>query len=101
MSASLVGSEMCIRDRRWEALYTATLEGFGFARGRANARCFYHPGRDIRCVAHGDDCAFAGYDEDLDWVQVQMEERFVCKVEGQLGGGPQDLLEVRLLSRVI
>eukprot|EP00969_Alexandrium_andersonii_P309359 13671247-Alexandrium_andersonii.AAC.1 len=30
-----------------------------------------------------------------------MEERFMCKVEGRLGGGPQDLQEVRLLSRII
>eukprot|EP00969_Alexandrium_andersonii_P372572 15482028-Alexandrium_andersonii.AAC.1 len=30
-----------------------------------------------------------------------MEEHFVCKVEGRLGGGPQDLQEARLLNRVI
>eukprot|EP00969_Alexandrium_andersonii_P330402 14602456-Alexandrium_andersonii.AAC.1 len=30
-----------------------------------------------------------------------MEERCTCKVEGKLGGGPQDLKEVRLLNRII
>eukprot|EP00969_Alexandrium_andersonii_P262420 11601406-Alexandrium_andersonii.AAC.1 len=30
-----------------------------------------------------------------------MEERTMCKVEGKLGGGPRDLHEVRLLSRII
>eukprot|EP00969_Alexandrium_andersonii_P272777 12056161-Alexandrium_andersonii.AAC.1 len=30
-----------------------------------------------------------------------MEEHFMSKVEGKLGGGPQDLQEVRLLNRII
>eukprot|EP00969_Alexandrium_andersonii_P242460 10709012-Alexandrium_andersonii.AAC.1 len=130
MSASLVGSEMCIRDSiyvalppevaqagmcaklnrslcgaraapaRWAALYGATLEGFGFARGRAAAFCFCHSEQDIRCVVRGDDFTFAGYGEDLDWMQGQMEGHFVCKVAGKLGGGPQDLREIWLLSRI-
>eukprot|EP00969_Alexandrium_andersonii_P129448 5720614-Alexandrium_andersonii.AAC.1 len=41
MSASLVGSEMCIRDS-----------------------CSCRPGRGARCVIHGDACAFAGRDGD-------------------------------------
>eukprot|EP00969_Alexandrium_andersonii_P256978 11361355-Alexandrium_andersonii.AAC.1 len=53
---------------RWEALYMTTLQGFGFAQGKASACCFYHPDRDIRRVARGDDFAFAGHDPDLGWV---------------------------------
>eukprot|EP00969_Alexandrium_andersonii_P160366 7085929-Alexandrium_andersonii.AAC.1 len=34
----------------WEALCTATVEGLGFARGRANACCFDNAARDLRCV---------------------------------------------------
>eukprot|EP00969_Alexandrium_andersonii_P297012 13125358-Alexandrium_andersonii.AAC.1 len=30
-----------------------------------------------------------------------MEERFMRKVEGEFGGGPEDLREVKLLSRVV
>eukprot|EP00969_Alexandrium_andersonii_P055795 2459346-Alexandrium_andersonii.AAC.1 len=51
---------------RWEALYTSTLESFGFARGKASAGCFWSAGLDFRCVVHGDAFAFAGYDADLD-----------------------------------
>eukprot|EP00969_Alexandrium_andersonii_P065247 2873739-Alexandrium_andersonii.AAC.1 len=47
----------------------------------------------VRRVVHGDDFAFAGYDADLDIVEKQMDEKFVCKVEGRLGGGPSDLQE--------
>eukprot|EP00969_Alexandrium_andersonii_P022648 991135-Alexandrium_andersonii.AAC.1 len=54
---------------RWEALYTATSQGFGFVTGKASACCFYRPDRDLRCVVHGGDFTFAGYDPDLDWVE--------------------------------
>eukprot|EP00969_Alexandrium_andersonii_P120393 5322593-Alexandrium_andersonii.AAC.1 len=30
-----------------------------------------------------------------------MNEKFMCKVEGRLGGGSQDLQEVKLLNRII
>eukprot|EP00969_Alexandrium_andersonii_P343268 15172788-Alexandrium_andersonii.AAC.1 len=30
-----------------------------------------------------------------------MDERLMCKIEGRLGGGPADLQEVKLLSRII
>eukprot|EP00969_Alexandrium_andersonii_P226000 9980114-Alexandrium_andersonii.AAC.1 len=30
-----------------------------------------------------------------------MNDKFLCKVEGRLGGGPSDLKEVKLLSRII
>eukprot|EP00969_Alexandrium_andersonii_P205244 9069122-Alexandrium_andersonii.AAC.3 len=85
---------------RWEAFYTETLESFGFIRGRASACCFYHPGRGARCVAHGCDFIFVGHDADLDWVQHQMEVRFLCKIQGRLGGAA-DLKEAKLLNRVV
>ena len=89
------------------------LVSFGFKRGRASSCCFYHPERDIRCVVHGDDFAFTGYDEDLNWVQAQMESRFLCKVAGRLGpppagsasaataGGAAATSELRFLTRVV
>ena len=101
--AKLVRSLYGTRDApaRWEALYTSTLQGFGFERGRASACCFHHPLRGLRCVVHGDDFTFTGYDEDLSWVQASMEKAFLCQVGGRLGGGAGDVQEVRLLSRVI
>eukprot|EP00969_Alexandrium_andersonii_P176890 7821709-Alexandrium_andersonii.AAC.1 len=51
---------------RLEALYTETLESFGFTRGKASACCFYSAELDVRCVVHGDDFTFTGRDPDLD-----------------------------------
>eukprot|EP00969_Alexandrium_andersonii_P050421 2213830-Alexandrium_andersonii.AAC.1 len=50
---------------RWEALCVEILDSFGFARGTASARCFYNAKLDARCVVHGGNFTFAGYDEDL------------------------------------
>eukprot|EP00969_Alexandrium_andersonii_P012065 526177-Alexandrium_andersonii.AAC.1 len=36
-----------------------------------------------------------------DIVEKQMDEKFMCKIEGRLGGGPLDLREVKLLNRII
>eukprot|EP00969_Alexandrium_andersonii_P356854 15447466-Alexandrium_andersonii.AAC.1 len=44
---------------------------------------------------------FTGYDEDLDVVEMLTEEKILCKVEGRLGSGLQDLWEAKLLSRAI
>eukprot|EP00969_Alexandrium_andersonii_P150215 6642477-Alexandrium_andersonii.AAC.1 len=42
-----------------------------------------------------------GYDADLDVVEKQMNEKFMRKVEGHLGGGSSDLQGAKLLSRVV
>eukprot|EP00969_Alexandrium_andersonii_P348758 15420711-Alexandrium_andersonii.AAC.1 len=78
---------------RWEALRAATLQGFGFVRGKASACCFYRLGRDIRRVVHDGDFTFTGHDPDLGWVEKVMAEAFLCKVEGRLGGDSGDLKE--------
>eukprot|EP00969_Alexandrium_andersonii_P038319 1678679-Alexandrium_andersonii.AAC.1 len=47
---------------RREVLRTSVLESFGFVRGKASACCFYSAELDARCVVHGGDFTFAGYD---------------------------------------
>ena len=103
MCAKLVCQLYGTRDApaRWEALYTQTLKDMGFECGRASGCCFWHRSRNIRCVVHGDDFTFTGYDEDLDWLQVAMGNVFLHKVCGRLGNGPGYVQELRLLNRVI
>eukprot|EP00969_Alexandrium_andersonii_P158725 7012605-Alexandrium_andersonii.AAC.1 len=59
---------------RWEALRASALESFGFARGKASARCFYNAELDVRRVVHGGGFTFTGYDADLDVVENLMNE---------------------------
>ena len=103
MCARLVRCLYGTRDApaNWEAFYTEVLTDLGFARGKASSCCFLHSGRGIRAVVHGDDFTLTGVDADLDWIQAKMEEHFLCKINGRLGGGATDSREVRLLNRVI
>eukprot|EP00969_Alexandrium_andersonii_P223265 9861030-Alexandrium_andersonii.AAC.1 len=78
---------------RWRALCTETLESFGLAKGKAIACCFCNSELGVRCVVRGDGFTFAGYDADLDVAEKLMDEKFMCEVEGRLGGGPSDLQE--------
>ena len=58
----------------------------GLNAGKASANCFFHPRLDVRCVVHGDGFTFSGSDEALNWIQGQMEKKFLCKIEGRMGG---------------
>jgi hypothetical protein len=55
----------------------------------------------LRCIVHGDDFVFVGGDRDLEWVQHEMDTRFLIKVIGRLGGDSGDLQELRVLNRVL
>ena len=50
--------------------------GCGFERGVSCAVVFYHRGRDVSCVVHGDDFDFCGGQEDLTWITKQMKSWF-------------------------
>eukprot|EP00974_Lingulodinium_polyedra_P001465 138069-Lingulodinium_polyedra.AAC.1 len=73
----------------------------GFRRGVANASCFYNPATKVRCVVHGDYFTFRCASSQLEVVRQQMQEVFLCKVEGALGSGSGDLKEARVLNRVL
>ena len=55
--------------------------------------CFYHPGRGIRGLVHGDDFVFSGFDKYLEWVARELAKNILLKVVGKLGddvaGGDQ------------
>ena len=73
----------------------------GFTRGKASTCCYQHTARDLRCIVHGDDFVLVGAEHELRWVQGRMEESFLVKVIGQLGGDHSDLKELRVLNRVL
>ena len=73
----------------------------GFTRSKASTCCYQHATRDLRCIVHEDDFVFVGAEHELRWVQGRMEESFLVKVIGQLGGDPSDLKELRVLNKVL
>jgi hypothetical protein len=86
---------------RWEAFLASELIKHGFKQGLASSCCFTHASRDLRCMVHGDDFVFVGPDEDLEWAEKVMEESFLIKRVGKLGGDTGDDNEIRILNRVL
>ena len=66
----------------WEAMYSERLESVGFVRGVGSAVVFYHNGRDISALVHGDDFVFTAEGEDLDWIQGLVTGWLEMKVRG-------------------
>ena len=74
----------------WENHYAKKLQNEGFNRGLATPVSFYHKGRDVSLVVHGDDFTFVGEDQDLNWVEGLMKRWYEVKVRARLGPGTKD-----------
>ena len=75
-------------------------------RGLATRVSFYHEGKDVNLVVHGDDFTFTGEDASARWVKELMSLWFEgqwCKarVRARLGFGDKDDKEATLLGRVV
>ena len=73
----------------------------GFLVGRGNVCTFYHPGREIRIVVHGDDFTVTGTPRGLEYVKKVLSERYPVKVRSVMGPGPDDDKEATILNRII
>ena len=66
--------------QNWEACYVEFMESIGFTRGKASPCTFLHKEKELRCVVHGDDFTILGEDEDLDWHENKIKDRFSIKL---------------------
>ena len=85
----------------WENHYAGKLVSEGFERGMSSPVAFYHPGRQISLVVHGDDFTFVGAPPDLDWIQGHMRRWYQVKIRARLGPEPGDDKSAVLLGRQI
>ena len=85
----------------WEECYSQALVELGFRQGLSSPCVFYHPGRDISTVVHGDDFTSLALESELKWLRDALQQKFLIKDRGILGPDPHDLKEIRLLNRVI
>ena len=58
--------------QNWERVYVDFMERNGFRRGIAHPCVFYHEGKQLWCVMHGDDFTVMGKDEELDWFREKI-----------------------------
>ena len=86
--------------QNWEHEYSEFLESMGFKRGIATPCAFWHPGRKIRIVVHGDDFTALGHGQDLDWFRQKLQGRYENKAE-RIGPDSKDNKVARILNRVV
>ncbi len=73
----------------------------GFKRATASSVAFYHPGREVWAVVHGDDFAFTDLDEEVDFVLKLAQKLCEIQNKGGLGSGPSDVKEIDILGRTV
>ena len=87
--------------RLWEDTYTRVLNHAGFTTGVSNPCVFYHSGRDISIVVHGDDVTALGSEDNLDWYEDELRKSFEIKVRGRLGEGCEGVQQLWILNCII
>ena len=65
--------------QNWQETLSNHLMEAGFAKGRMNPCLFYHSGRGLRTVVHGDDYTSVGSPEDLRWLRSVLEAKYELK----------------------
>ena len=85
----------------WEGEFTQTLSEMGFRPGRACPVVFWNPQTDTRCVVHGDDFTFLGFEDELETVKKDMQKVYSIVCRGVVGPGPQDQSTIVILNRIL
>jgi hypothetical protein len=52
----------------WQETLSAHLVSIGFVRGRGHPCVFFHPGKGIKTLVHGDDYVSAGDPSSMEWM---------------------------------
>ena len=98
--ASLYGTRDA--SANWQEEVAKCMAEWGFVTGKYNPCMFYHPGRGIACLVHGDDFVSVGEHVDLDWMKEKLKERFEVKTKLVGGEATQgEVREARILNRII
>jgi hypothetical protein len=84
----------------FQAEVKSCMASMGFSQARYNPQVYYHAGRDIRCLVHGDDFMAVGEPQAALWLKAQLERRFTVSTN-IVGTGPGEVKEARLLNRII
>ena len=86
--------------RNWQTKVTKHLLSIGFVKGASNPGIFYHEGRGVALLVHGDDYVSVGTLAAMEWLEGEIAKSFDIKTTKV---GPQEGLdkEVRVLNRIV
>ena len=71
--------------QNWEHEYIEFMANAGFVKSRATPCMFFHKGRGVRVVIHGDDFTVLGNEVELDWFRECIQDKFEVKFRARLG----------------
>ena len=86
-------------ERRGEH-YAATLTKAGFTRGTASPCHFYHPGKDIWLLVHGDDFVAVARQAMRDYTKQILSDAYEVKVD-VAGPEPNGPNKIKILERIV
>ena len=86
--------------KEWQKTLSRHLQRIGFVPGRGHPSIFFHPGRNVRVLVHGDDYLSSGYAKDLDWLKECLEKEYELQTQ-RIGVGAGRSVEGKILNRIV
>ena len=84
----------------WQEALSSHLEKIGYTRGVGHPSVFYHPDRQIMTLVHGDDYVSTGMQEDLDWLELELQKAYEIQTQ-KVGPGKEQDSEGKVLNRIV
>ena len=81
--------------------YARHLIRCGFTQGLSSPCVFFHEGRKVSVVVHGDDFTFLGDETALNWCTTITQEAYKVKIRGRLGPDKHDKKLITILNRCL
>ena len=98
LQMSLYGTRDAAANFQAEVRKVMTAAGFWVS--RYNPSTFYHGGKELKCLIHGDDFVTEGGVEEMKWFRKVLENRFEISTK-VVGIGPDECREAKVLNRII
>ena len=84
----------------WQETLSSHLESIGCIRGKGHPSVFWHPDKEIRTLAHGNDYVSAGDESAMTWLETELAK--ACQIQTQKLGVRKDYQqEGNVLNRLI
>eukprot|EP00973_Karenia_brevis_P033097 4567309-Karenia_brevis.AAC.1 len=96
LQVSMYGTRQAAQN--WQSCVIKLMEKNGFIPAKSSPCMFWHRGRDITSMVHGDDFFTAGREEDLKWLKRIIEGAFEIKTK-MIGPEASDDKQAKVLNR--
>ena len=86
--------------QNWERECASKLLLWGFTKGTASSCIYYHKQRDIQLYIHGDDFVGVGENNNISWLQKQLDGAYDMKSQ-IMGDADNNVKQQKILNRIV